>query len=63
MNLAPLAVILLLAFGPVVTLAIFYWIIRLAVRHGIEDAWRRRGKAQAESGYWDPAKLKTPSGH
>jgi hypothetical protein len=59
-NLAPLAVILLLAFGPVVALAIFYWIIRLAVRHGIEDAWRRRGKAQAESGYWDPAKLKTP---
>lgn len=55
--LAPLAVILLVTFGPVVALAIFYWIIRLAVRHGIEDARRRRGDAPAESGYWDPAKL------
>ena len=57
MLLAPLAVILLSTVGPVVTLVIFYWIIRVAVRHGIEDAWRRRSEASAESGYWDPAKL------
>lgn len=56
MNLEPLAVILLSIVGPVVTLVAFYWIIRVAVRHGIEDAWRRRGEASAESGYWDPAK-------
>ena len=51
------AVILLAALGSVVPLVILYWIIRVAVRHGIEDAWRRRAEAQAESGYWDPAKL------
>jgi hypothetical protein len=56
MNLEPLAVILLSTVGSVVTLVIFYWIIRVAVRHGIEDAWRRRGVASAEAGYWDPAK-------
>lgn len=56
MNLEPLAVVLLSIVGPVVTLVVFYWIIRVAVRHGIEDAWRRRGEASAESGYWDPAK-------
>jgi uncharacterized protein (DUF2062 family) len=57
MLLVPLAIILLSTVGSVVTLVIFYWIIRLAVRHGIEDARRRRDKAQAESGYWDPARL------
>jgi len=51
-----LAVIVLAALCAVVTLVILYWIIRVAVRHGIEDAWRRRGQAQAESRYWDPAK-------
>jgi hypothetical protein len=53
MSLEPLAIILLSIVGPVVTLMILYWIIRLAVRHGIEDA--RRGKAPAESGNWDSA--------
>jgi hypothetical protein len=56
MSLEPLAIILLSTIGPIVTLVIFYWIIRLAVRHGVEDAWRRRGKAQAEQEYWDPAR-------
>jgi hypothetical protein len=55
--LNPLFVILLYVVGPVVGLMIFYWIIRLAVRHGIEDASRRRGREQRESGYWDPARL------
>ena len=57
MLLAPLAVILLLTVGPVVTLVTFYWIIRVGVRHGIEDAWRRRTDASREAGSWDPAKL------
>jgi hypothetical protein len=56
MNLAPLAVILLATVSPLVTLVILYWIIRVAVRHGIQDAWRRRSQASAESAYWDPAK-------
>lgn len=56
MSREPLAIIFLLAFGLVVALLIFYWIIRLAVRHGIEDAWRRRDNAPAE-GSWDPARL------
>lgn len=27
-----------------VCLFILYWLIRLAVRHGIQDAWRGRGE-------------------
>jgi hypothetical protein len=57
MSLAPLAIILLSAVSSVVSLLILYWIIRLAVRHGIEDARRRGVKAAAESGNWDPARL------
>jgi Glyoxalase-like domain len=57
MNLEPLVVILLSTVGPVVTLVIFYWIIRAGVRAGIEDAWRRRAEAAREAGPWDPAKL------
>jgi hypothetical protein len=56
MSLEPLAIILLSTIGPIVMLVIFYWIVRLAVRHGVEDAGRRRGKAPAEQGYWDPAR-------
>jgi hypothetical protein len=35
----------------------FYWMVRLAVRHGMEDAWRRRDEPAGgrASGYWDPA--------
>ena len=45
-----------LAFiGSLVGLYVFYWVIRLAVRHGIEDARRRREQAREESA-WDPAR-------
>jgi hypothetical protein len=53
--LTPLAAILLGAIGSLVSLVILYWIIRLAVRHGIEDARRRRGQ-EPPAGYWDPAR-------
>ena len=56
-SLGPLVAIMLWVFGPVIGLMIFYWIIRLAVRHGIEDATRRRGQLPPSSGYWDPAQL------
>jgi uncharacterized membrane protein len=46
---------LLAAVSSVVALFVLYWIIRLAVRHGIEDARRREGQAAEESG-WDPAR-------
>jgi SNF family Na+-dependent transporter len=48
-----LAVLLLFTVSPVVTLVIFYWIIRAGVRAGIEDAWRRRAEASREAGSWD----------
>jgi len=31
-----------------VALLVPYWVIRLAVRHGIEDAWQRRSKREAQ---------------
>lgn len=57
MSLSPLIAILLWTFGPIAVLMIFYWIIRFAVRHEIEDAWRRRDHESPDSGYWDPARL------
>lgn len=57
MSLTPLVVIMLWVFGPVIGLMTFYWVIRLAVRHGIEDATRRRTELPRSSGYWDPARL------
>ena len=54
-SLAPLGAIYLVTLGPVVGLMILYWIIRLAVRHGVKDAQRHRS-ASPESGYWDPAR-------
>jgi len=35
-----------------------YWLIRLAVRHGIEDAWLRREQRDRENAAdsWDPAR-------
>jgi hypothetical protein len=53
--MTPLAVLLLGAPGSIVGLFVLYWIIRLAVRHGIEDARRRRGQ-EPPPGYWDPAR-------
>ena len=52
----PLAAILLGGFGSLVSLMILYWIIRLAVRHGIEDARRRRTQEPPAPGSWDPAR-------
>jgi hypothetical protein len=37
-------------------LMILYWIIRLAVRHGVRDAQGRRS-VPPESGSWDPARF------
>lgn len=46
-----------LAFpSAVVGLLALYWIVRLAVRHGVEDAWRRRERQTAEESSWDPAR-------
>ncbi|HJZ00197.1 MAG TPA: hypothetical protein VJ305_05715 [Streptosporangiaceae bacterium] len=46
-----------LAFiGSLVGLYVFYWVIRLAVRHGIEDARRRREQQAREERAWDPAR-------
>lgn len=62
MSLEPLAIILLVPTGSVVSLMILYWVIRLAVRHGIEDARRRNEARPAGSGYWEPARAGRPSG-
>jgi protein-S-isoprenylcysteine O-methyltransferase Ste14 len=56
MSLVPLFEILLAFVGPIAGLLILYWIIRLAVRHGIEDARTRRGRETTPAGYWDPAR-------
>ncbi len=48
--------LLLAAVSSVVALFVFYWIIRLAVCHGIEDARRRRERQAAERAGWDPAR-------
>ena len=61
MYLEPLAIILLVATGSIVGLLIAYWVIRLAVRPGIEDARRREARPPA-AGYWDPARVGSPSG-
>jgi hypothetical protein len=46
-----------LAFiGSLVGLYVFYWVIRLAVRHGIEDARRRHEQQAREERAWDPAR-------
>jgi uncharacterized membrane protein len=47
---------LLAALSSVVALFVLYWIIRLAVRHGIEDARRHRKRQAAEEAGWDPAR-------
>jgi hypothetical protein len=50
--LAPsiLQFILLAAVGVLIP----YWIIRLAVRHGVMDAQKRQGKQQKQSDGWLP---------
>jgi hypothetical protein len=36
---------------------LFYWTIRLAVRHGIEDARRRREQPAEDDPRWDTARV------
>jgi hypothetical protein len=55
MSLEPLAIILLVAVAFIVGLLILYWVIRLAVRHGIEDA-RKRSQAGPAAANWEPAR-------
>ena len=42
--------------GSLVGLYVFYWVIRMAVRQGIEDARRRREQQAREESAWDPAR-------
>ena len=51
-----LVAVLVSIVGSLIMLLVLYWIIRLAVRHGIEDAWRRRAQRSAEEAGWDPAR-------
>jgi len=55
MSLAPLGAIYLVALGPIVGLMVLYWVIRLAVRHGVKDARGQRNAAPGSGDYWDPA--------
>jgi hypothetical protein len=55
MDLGPLLVTLLLwVVLWVLGLAVLYWIIRLAVRHAIEDADRRRNQPPAYTPSQEP---------
>jgi len=38
----------------IVGLVILYWVIRMAVRDGIKDAWRIRKRTDREAAGWDP---------
>lgn len=40
----------------VISLFVLYWIIRVAVCHGIEDTRRRAARQTRESAGWDPAR-------
>lgn len=53
---ASILAVFLWILGSLLSLWIFYWIVRLAVRHGIEDAWRRRPQRAREESGWDPAR-------
>jgi uncharacterized membrane protein YdjX (TVP38/TMEM64 family) len=56
MGIWPVLVAVLAFIGSLVGLYLFYWVIRLAVRHGIEDARRRREQQAREESAWDPAR-------
>ena len=43
-------ILLLVLLGPVVSLFVSYWVIRLAVRHALRDS-RREAAAPAKVGY------------
>ncbi|GAB2725900.1 hypothetical protein [Nocardioides pakistanensis] len=42
MNLGPVELVLLGVVGLIVPVEVAYWVIRLAVRHGVMDAHQRR---------------------
>jgi uncharacterized membrane protein YdjX (TVP38/TMEM64 family) len=46
---------LLAVVSAVVGVLSLYWTVRLAVRHGIEDARRRRSQRPAADAGWNPA--------
>jgi hypothetical protein len=51
------ALVPVLAFlGSVVGLYVLYWVIRLAVRHGIEDGRRQHEQQARTERVWDPAR-------
>ena len=41
MNLGPVEVLITLVLFPLLTALALYWVVRLAVRHGVTDAHRR----------------------
>ena len=53
---ASILAVLLGILGSLLSMWIFYWIVRAAVRHGIEDAWRRRAQRAPDEAGWDPAR-------
>jgi uncharacterized membrane protein YdjX (TVP38/TMEM64 family) len=52
--IGPFFGLLLVIVLSIVGIFVFYWIIRLAVRHGIEDARRRNPSRVREDIGWDP---------
>ena len=53
-DIGPLFGLMLAIVSPVVGVFVLYWIIRIAVRHGIEDARRRNLSQAREDISWDP---------
>jgi hypothetical protein len=50
------AVVLVLALIGLGALYALYWLIRLAVRHGLDDARRQREQQAREESGWDPGR-------
>jgi hypothetical protein len=49
-------VVLVLALIGLGALYALYWLIRLAVRHGLDDARRQREQQAREESGWDPGR-------
>jgi hypothetical protein len=45
----------LVIVSPIIGMLVIYWVIRLAVRHGIEDARHRGDGSPRTDASWDPA--------
>ena len=54
MVIGPFFGLLLVIVMSIAGIFVFYWIVRLAVRHGIEDARRRNLSRVREDTGWDP---------